>query len=146
MRSVAEAVGVAVSTVSKALREDPTISNSIRRCIQKKAKAMGYRPNPLVAILMAQLHVHRRRNDPMHLAWIDLWPNEKEAARLPLLKPLERGAFKRASALGYGIEVYKVTRDDISVDRLRQLLIARSQWGVIIPPVPDTLTRYPIDL
>lgn len=146
MRTVAAALQVATSTVSKALRDDPTISAERRREIQRTAKVMGYQPNPLVATLMAQLHARRRRNDPNHIAWIDLWPSEEEAARLPLLKPLLRGAQRRAAELGYGIEVHRVIREGIPVHRLRQILIARSQWGLIIPPVPEGAMHYPLDL
>lgn len=146
MRSVAQAVGVATSTVSKALREDPTIPPRRRRQIQRAAKALGYRPNPLVATLMAQLHVQRRRNDPHHIAWIDLWPSEEASSQLLLFKPLLRGALARAGELGYGIEVHRPVRDGIEQDRLRQILIARSQWGLVIPPVPESAMHYPFDL
>ena len=146
MRSVAKAARVATSTVSKALRDDPTISELRRYDIQQLARSMGYRPNPLVAALMSQLHVRRRRNDPNHIAWIDLWPSERDASRLPLLKPLFRGVLARARELGYGIEIHKVGRDRIAPDRLRQILLARSQWGLIIPPVPETASRIALNM
>ena len=146
MRTVARAAGVATSTVSKALRDDPTIPEARRREIQETARALGYRPNPLVATLMAQLHGQRRRNDPHHLAWIDLWPSEEASSRLALFKPLLKGARARAAELGYGIEVHRAIRDRIEVGRLRQIVLARSQWGVIIPPVPESAMHYPLDL
>ena len=46
MASVARVAKVATSTVSKALREDPTIPVTRRREIQQIAKRLGYRPMP----------------------------------------------------------------------------------------------------
>lgn len=146
MASVAKAAKVATSTVSKALREDPTIPVKRRREIQQIAKRLGYRPNPLVAALMARLHSSRRRNDPHHIAWIDLWPDEKEAARTNDFKLMLRGANQRANELGYQIEVHHVGRDGTSAARLHQILTSRSQWGLIIPPVPLEAMSYPLDL
>lgn len=146
MATVARAAGVATSTVSKALREDPTIPASRRREIQRLAKSLGYRPDPMVAALMARLHSRRRRNDPHHIAWIDLWPDDQEAARTTDFKLMLRGANQRAGELGYQIEVHHVGREGTSASRLHDILISRSQWGLIIPPVPKEAMAYPLDL
>lgn len=146
MASVARAAGVATSTVSKALRDDPTIPPARRREIQRVAKGLGYRPNPMVAALMARLHSRRRRNDPHHIAWIDLWPDDQEAARTTDFKLMLRGANQRANELGYQIEVHRVARNGTSAARLHEILISRSQWGLIIPPVPREAMTYPLDL
>lgn len=146
MRTVAEIVGVATSTVSKALRGDPTIPEERRNEIRRMADRIGYRPNPMVAALMAQLHSRRRRNDPHHLAWVDLWTKEQEAARGHNPAPALNGAKRRAEQLGYGIEVHHVARDGVNASRLRQILITRCQWGVIFPPVPESAMHYPFDL
>jgi LacI family transcriptional regulator len=147
MRQVAEAVGVAVSTVSKGLRNDPSIPKD--RCleIQKAAERLGYRPDPLVANLMSQMHHHRRRSDPHHIAWIDLWPAGGDSGVDAMsAAPVLRGARERAHELGYGIEVYPVGRDGLTPESLRRTLTTRGQWGVIIPPVPAAAGRFPIDL
>lgn len=145
MRQVAEAVGVATSTVSKALRNDPSISAERCREIRAAAEQLGYRPNPMVATLMAQLHQGRRRADPHQIAWIDLW---QTAVSRGVMKPepLLRGARQRAAELGYGIEVYRPAKDGISPERLRQMLTARGQWGLVFPAVPESAMRYPFDL
>ncbi len=146
MASVARAAGVATSTVSKALREDPTIPPARRAEIQQIAQRLGYRPNPMVAALMARLHSRRRRNDPHHIAWIDLWPEGQEASRTSDFKEMLRGANERAAELGYQIEVHRVGREGTSAARLHHILISRSQWGLIIPPVPREAMAYPLDL
>lgn len=146
MRHVAHAAGVAVSTVSKALRNDPSIPAKRCRSIQATAERLGYRPHPLVATLMAQMHHHRRRSDPHNLAWIDLWPpGSVRAAAMSDELPL-RGARERAQELGYGIEVYPAGTDRMSPERLHRTIAARGQWGLIIPPVPESAMRLPLDM
>jgi DNA-binding LacI/PurR family transcriptional regulator len=100
----------------------------------------------MVSALMARLHSRRRRNDPHHLAWIDLWPNEEEAARTTDFKLMLTGAMRRANELGYQIEAHRVARDGTGPARLHEILISRSQWGVIIPPVPREAMSYPLEL
>ena len=146
MHTVAQAVGVATSTVSKALRSDPTIPEARRIEIRRMADRLGYRPDPMVAALMARLHTQRRRNDPHHIAWIDLWPDHEEAARTTDFKLMLRGANERANELGYQIEVHRVGVDQTSPARLRQILVSRSQWGLIIPPVPRHAMNFPLDV
>jgi len=147
MRDVANHVGVSISTVSKGLRNDPTIPRD--RCleIQKAANALGYRPNPMVATLMSQMHHHRRRSDPHHIAWIDLWPDGGELVNdVMSIAPILSGARERAHELGYGIEVYQAGRDGLTPESLHRILTARGQWGVIFPPVPASAVKFPLDL
>lgn len=144
MREVAAAVGVSQSTVSKALRNDPTIPRERCAEIRQAAAQMGYAPNPMISALMAQLHSRRRRSDPHHLAWLDFWPATSRP--LAILAPILAGARRRAAELGYDIEVYRVARSGLRSERLRQILVTRSQWGVIIPPVPQSAMHLELDM
>lgn len=146
MRTVARALGLATSTVSRALRDDTTIGAATRTRIKRAALALGYRPNPMVATLMAQLHVQRRRADPHHIAWLDLWPSDQASSQLLLFNPLLKGAQQRARELGYGVEVHKPAQHGVDPARLRQILFTRAQWGLVIPPVPESAMHYPLVL
>jgi LacI family transcriptional regulator len=146
MRQIAKEAGVAVSTVSKALRNDRSIPEE--RCveIQAIAERLGYRPNPMVATLMAQLHHHRRRSDPHNIAWIDLWPSKSGEPTAIDPAPIFSGARERAQELGYGVEIYSGAEYGMDPERLRRTLLARGHWGVIIPPVPDAAKHLALDL
>ena len=148
MSHLAKVAGLAVSTISKGLRDDPTIPANRCAEIKQLARRLGYRPHPMVSALMAQLHHRRRRNDPYHIAWLDFWPAANGSPAPPILqafKPMLQGALDRAQQLGYEIEVHRVG-DGLRAERLRQILVARGQWGLIIPPVPESCMRLPFDL
>ena len=146
MREIAQAAKVAVSTVSKALRNDPSISESRCREIQKLADELGYHPNPLVSMLMAQLHHHRRRSDPHNIAWIDLWKGDERREGAMNAHLLLQGARERAAELGYSIEIHHAAKDRITPEQLVRRLVVKGEWGVIIPPVPEIFRSFPIDL
>ena len=59
MHQIAERAGVGKATVSLALRDDPRLRPETRQRIQRLAAEMGYRTNPTVANLMAQLRASR---------------------------------------------------------------------------------------
>ena len=146
MQQVARAAGVATSTVSKALRNDPSIPEKRCLSIQQAAARLGYRPNPMVSALMAQIHRHRRRSDPHNIAWIDLWPAGKNREVAMNSESILAGARMRAGELGYEIEVYPIGSNPMTPERLRRMLSSRGQWGLIIPPVPESAKKYPLDL
>ena len=63
MLAVAERAGFSRATVSRALRNHPGIPEATRQRVVDAAAALGYRPNPLVAALMAQLHTGRSASE-----------------------------------------------------------------------------------
>ena len=146
MRVVAKEAGVATSTVSKALRSDPSISAAQCRRIQQIARELGYRPDPLVSKLMADLHHHRRRADPLDIAWIDFWDRTPSGYLARELPAMLEGARCRAAELGYGVRVYRPAAEGVTPKRLSRILATCNQWGVIVPPVPDSAGSIPWDL
>jgi LacI family transcriptional regulator len=52
MIDIAERLGVAVTTVSKALADDPAISELTRTAVRRAAKELGYRPNTVARNLV----------------------------------------------------------------------------------------------
>lgn len=146
MADVAAAAGVARSTVSKALRNDPRIPAARCRQIQQLATDMGYRPHPMVSALMSQIHGHRRSSDPYYLSWIDLWPENERNPLAPFAGELLQGARDRAKELSYQIEVHRVAPAQLSPRRIKSILEARMQWGLIIPPVPYSHRDIQLDI
>ena len=51
IKDVAKALSISISTVSRALKDNPEISQQTRDAVKKVAKEMGYRPNPIAVAL-----------------------------------------------------------------------------------------------
>ncbi len=51
IKDIAKALDVSISTVSRALKDNPEISKKTRDLIKKTAKEMNYRPNPIAVAL-----------------------------------------------------------------------------------------------
>ena len=42
--------------------------------------------------------------------------------------------------------IYRIRQEKMSMERLRRTLVARGQWGLIIPPVPESDSNLSLDL
>ena len=51
IKDLAEKLNISVSTVSRALKDNPEISQQTRQEVQKLAKEWGYKPNPIAVAL-----------------------------------------------------------------------------------------------
>src|SRR5829696_6510312 len=100
-RQIAKASGLAVATVSYALRNDPKIPAATIARVHATAEEMGYRPNPRVAALMA--HIRRARpvatGERIGFIWL---------ARPGAYVRTHQGARQRAEQLGYELEDFAV--------------------------------------
>ncbi len=135
LRDIGRAVGVSHVTVSKALGNNPKISEAKRKEIKEVAKRMGYRPDPILSALV----VYRQANRPLDgrgtLAWINSW---KPAERLQqCFAGYYRGAADRCGELGYQMEEFRLAElgpNERAERRLSSILRARNIQGVLLPP------------
>src|SRR5512145_702370 len=74
MKIVAAKAAVSSMTVSLALRNHPRIPRSTRERIQTIARELGYRPNPMVHALMAEVRARRPVTSATTLAFITAFP------------------------------------------------------------------------
>ncbi len=130
---VARRAGVSRAAVSYALRDDPNIAAATRARIRKVADALGYRPDPTLAKLMAHLHGGRGRRYAGKLALLNAHAAERDYLRTtPALADFCAGAERRATALGYGTEAFWLHEPGRSPRRLAQMLIARGIRGLLV--------------
>ncbi|MBM3856201.1 MAG: LacI family transcriptional regulator, partial [Verrucomicrobia bacterium] len=138
MQDIADRAGVVRTTVSLALRNHPKISVATRERIQRIAREMGYRPNPLVAAHMA----HIRRLHPVSvqqcLAFLCNRSLESIQAdtKTPVWKYFE-GARQRAQELGFRLEFFNLGDPSMTERRLSEILVARGIDGVIVGPLSE---------
>lgn len=132
-RDVAQRAGVAQSTVSRALSNNPQVSAAERKRIVAIAQKLGYRPNPYVSAFTAQVRGYRRSPQGATIAFLDCTP----AKRQNFTRDYRDGAAKRARSLGYKEEVFRLSELNGSVERLNSILQARGISSLLVLPVPD---------
>src|SRR5260221_9176266 len=137
MAEIAQELGVASSTVSRALRGDPRISVQMRQRVETLAKNTGYRPNPLVSALMAS---RRRRGGGGEVDVIALVTNYggRERWRAEDVCRWEyEGIVALATALGFRVEIFPFAEYGGNANPMIPRLRARGIPGVSLRFLPD---------
>lgn len=135
---IAKLAGVHKATVSRALRNHPTIPKSTRDRIQAIAQKEGYRPNPLVAMYQAQARSSRPTAMQAAMGWLNDYPNAASWNEFPWLRGYLAGARQRCADMGYRLEEISLNvadgqSYDEEVIRAGKLLRNRGIYGIILP-------------
>ena len=147
---VATKAGVSISTVSRALREDPRINAKTIQRIKEIAGELGYRPNPYISVLMSHLRTSKPVPFRSTIAFLDLFGDPETWKSWEVHRQWYSGAQKRAEELGYVLERFWAFEPRMTKARMTKVLQARGISGVIVPP-DDTHVIYlspkiPIDI
>ena len=132
MAEIAQRLGVASSTISRALRDDPRISIELRNRVRSAAKELGYRPNPLVSALMAN---RRRRGSGGAVDVIALVTNyggRKDWRSKDVCRWEYEGIERRARELGFRVEIFALSDYRGEMIQLQATLRARAIRGVLL--------------
>jgi len=135
---IAKLAGVHKATVSRALRNHPTIPKSTRDRIQAIARREGYRPNPLVAMYQAQARASRPTSMQAAMGWLNDYPNAASWSDFPWLRGYLQGARQRCADMGYRLEEINLSVSagrsyEEEVSRAGKLLRAKGIYGIILP-------------
>ena len=133
LRDIARAVGVSASAVSLALKNSAKISPARRQLIQKKARQMGYHPDPMLAALCQYRNTRRSHPIAAELAWLNLWPDPRYLHRLREYELFWQGASARAGSLGFRLEEFCL-KSLGSFKRMEEILLSRGINGILLPP------------
>lgn len=136
MSDIARHLGIGRSTVSMALRNHPEISRLTRQRVLAAATELGYRANPLVAALMANLRSSRAPAANMPLALVHEYPESSDWRKIPLMRPILAGLTQQAARAGYSLQEFRLGHDGLSPARLDSVLRARGIAGAILAPLP----------
>ena len=136
---IAKLAGVHKATVSRALRNHPTIPLHTRERIHEIAQREGYRPNPLVAMYQAQARSNRPTAMQSAFAWLNDYPNPTCWQEFPWLRGYLRGARERCETRGFRLEEIALggnsNASGAEVGRISEILRERGIFGVILPLV-----------
>ncbi len=132
-------------TVSRAIKNQAGVGSETRRRILCIAEELGYRPNPLVSALMAQLRAGRQGKYVANLAYINLYQDREFWSRTPTFTKFFNGAQRRAEMLGYGLEHFWLREPGMTSKRLSKILLGRGIHGVIVSPAPRGPGHFSFD-
>lgn len=142
MKDLARRAKCSVNTVSLALRDSPRISTETRERVQKLAKQMGYRPNPLISALVST----RRKASEQTIALLTKFAEPFRVLRSTRLfeSELYRGIEEKAAELGFRVEEFATAVPGApSAERLTGILRARGIRGVLLFPSGDIDVGFP---
>ena len=135
MKDVALTAGVHQTTVSRALRNDPRITESAKARIREVAERLGYRPNPLLSALGTMRRQRASARYQTAIAYV-----LKGGASGRHLSGVRSAAEQR----GFKVDVLEIG-PDLSESRLNQILTARGIHGIILAPLPEAHGNFTLE-
>jgi DNA-binding LacI/PurR family transcriptional regulator len=133
LRDIARALGMSHVAVSLALRDSPRVSERRRVEVKAMAEKLGYRPDPMLASLVAYRQGKRASGIRACLAWINQWEKPGELRAFREFDHYWQGATEAAERLGYRLEEFCWPMAK-SGKRLQTILQTRCVRGILIPP------------
>lgn len=139
LAAIGEKAGVSAMTVSRVLRNTGNVAPSTCKKVRDACLALGYKPDPHMARLMARVRNRKSRSISASIAVVI----DGDLTGPYNFVPLE-AVQARADQHGYRAEAFCLGRDRLTVNRLRQVLISRGIEGVIALPSSssDELLRF----
>ena len=132
MADLAAKLGLAESTVSRALRDDPRISAATRARVLQAANEANYRPNAMVSALMSVRRRHGSAKEVDTVALITDYQGEGGWRSKDVCRWEYEGICQRADQLGYRVEEFPLANFDHDGARLERALHTRGIRGVLL--------------
>lgn len=132
LKDVAREAGYHVTTISLALRDQPSIPEKTRKEIRAIAQRMGYETNPVFHALSRFRKHGRVRGPAPRIAYLENFGAGSGFTRSPHLEIILEGARRQAALLGYELDVLAVGEDDHDAHSLAAHLRANEITGVVI--------------
>lgn len=146
-RKLAAILGVSKTTVVLALRNDPSISAETRIRVQQEARRLGYRRNPLVSALMAQVSQGRLGKEKGEvLAFLTAEPTED--GWMKWMHPghgLVADLRRYAAQLGFRMDHFWLGPRGSQARRTAEILRARGVRGSILLVLPKDTPSLDLD-
>ncbi|MEM6821280.1 MAG: LacI family DNA-binding transcriptional regulator [Verrucomicrobiota bacterium] len=134
MQDIARASGFSRSTVSRALKDHPSIPEKTAKKIKRLAKDLGYRPNPLVSALLTTRNTQQATRSITTIAYLDFFPGPNNEPAPSVLRSFTQGAHNRCQQLGFKLERFWINEPGMTPKRLGEILRARGILGFILGP------------
>jgi DNA-binding LacI/PurR family transcriptional regulator len=134
MRQIAEALKVHPSTVSEALRNDPLLPAATRRRVEKKARELGYKPDPMLRSLQVYAKRSQQKRTITTVALLSMGSSVKSWRQHHLGEQCYRGIYQRLKELGYRMEEFCVGQLESEGKDLHRILETRGIRALVLSP------------
>jgi LacI family transcriptional regulator len=138
LTTIARALGYSKNTISLALQGSPQIPESTRARIRKTAERLGYRSNPVVSHLMAQLRASGQRPYQATLALVNANRDPAAFKQHPTIPTYVEGCETRAARLGYALDRFWLHDPTLTTASWLRILRARGIKGIVLVGLMDT--------
>ncbi len=132
-------------TVSRVLRNHPSVSVATRQRVHAALRDAGYAPNPLVSAFMTRVRRRERRSVSETLAYLSMSPLGPAGRGYVAFERIREGAERRARELGFRLDLFDPKRSGLSLKRIDAILHARGIRGLIVGPVSSAHGRLTLD-
>ena len=133
--TIAHALGLHVSTVTKALKGDPAIARRTVSRVRRKAEELGYRRDPMLSALAAYRKKGYSSDKHTGIAWLHQHGAGRDMGVFPGYHEYFEGARDRAEALGYKLQPFRIVPDPAVMARTGRVLRARGIRLVVVAPL-----------
>ncbi len=144
LSTIADALNLHHTTVSRALKNNSRIPEVTRRLVKAKAKELGYAPDPVLSSLIAYRSSQLRVSYKATLGWITNHPTRdgwREYEKIAYF----RGVKMRAIELGYELEEFWLGAPGMTQARAIQILQARNIRGLFFVPEHGSHSQLLLD-
>lgn len=138
-KDIAKHLGISQVTVSRALARNPLVPLPLQDSVQKVAKQLGYKPDPVLSWLSSYRQSCTPIDRGQTLAWI-VGPGDLNTM------PWYHGAVERAPHYGYRVRPFNPNGPNLTLDRMMKVIYNQGISGLIIPPRTQPYSQFKIDL
>jgi len=132
LRGLAKLAGCSATTVSLALRSDPSLPVATQDKIKQLAARNGYKRNAVVSSLMTQLRFYKQHRYKEKLAVLTWGEDPYKTKQNVRGIELHEGLRARANTLGYDIGFFWANAPGLTGAKLTKMLYSRGIRGVIV--------------
>ncbi len=142
---VALKAGVARSTVSRALKNHPSIPEETRKRILQVAGELGYRENPYVTANMQRVRGAHATRSQASIAFLTPYSLEHWYQKVLSYRKIYESAKERAYQLGFDLDPISLVDQALDSRRCNDILVARGVDGVLVAPFENPFIRLKLD-
>ena len=136
-RDIGKLLGISQTTISRALRGDPSISAKVRSRVRSAAKDMGYHLNAYVTALMSQVRSGQKITGKGAVGLLVNQPSEDIWLQNSAYAAYYDAVVCRSRELGFQVDTFFIQAPDMSAAKIDRILYARGIQGLILaPPYP----------